>query len=576
MLSNGVTVEVRTGRQPWYGVVEHVQGNEVSVRVGGTSRATVVPRSAVFLHPTVLAMRQRRPSTPPKRIKHLIVAGGNATGDLFGITIALLANEDHGVLLLQEVAWTDTGTSRWMRNLDLTGQHAVEFPQNVYTLTAVDEYSGLSPLENEPTYDHRFRLHTIDRWDPRGRCKSADMERFLRDSLGPKRAYQIFTLPVDDTNHWYGKLTRGTARQQREAALFAFVNARNSVRGLYPALTGEEELPEFDDISTNAFDDIAKGTRLLGSVPRPPLVKQSREAWQLCPRKFGGPMDTACHQLLQRFHRDVPPANRYVVLWSRFSGKRGGPHPQHDTSYKGLGQMIQLAADNKLGVILAGDRSWNAEKRNKPVPNEHLVEWDLREVWATPEWARLVASVPGDNRRLLNPRILQLHLLDYLNRTAGRKVDEKWGGLVHLGMRSGNLEAFALAGHRVFYMEEVNNKERARMELWHTKLSGNPDTGPRYDRLLLKEPPTRTGKFIVNAQRDGNDESDNMIHPWRAANLQGRNRVAVKQEGLGQQGLEESQGFVKEDLAMLNDFMTRVAKSDLKINGFGYSFWTTC
>ncbi|CAM4185648.1 hypothetical protein [Corallococcus exiguus] len=577
MLSTGVQVEVRRGPPPHlYGAVEHVQGNEVTVRVGGAARTTVVPRSAVFLHPTVLTMRQQRPAVPPTPIKHLIVAGGNATGDLFGITIALLANPDHGVLLLQEVAWSDTRQNHWLRNLDLSGQQAVASPGNVYTLAAVNQFAGLSPLVNEPLLDHQFRLHTIDRWDPRGRCKSADMERFLRDSLGPQREYQIFTLPVDDTNHWYGKLTRGTARQQREAALYAFVNARNSVRGLHPAIHGDAELPELDGISTTAFDDIAKGTRLLGSEPRPALVKLARDAWQLVQKKFGGVMDTPNNNLLGWFHnKKVRAADRYVVLWSRFSGKRGGPHPQHDTSYHGLGQMIELAHARGLGVILAGDRSWNAQKRNKPVPNAELVEWDLREVWSTPEWTRLMLGVPEKNRRLMNPRILQLHLFDYLNRTAARMVDAKWGALVHVGMRSGNLEAFALAGNRVIYMEEEGNKERARMELWHTKPTGNKDVGPRYDRLLLTQPPTRTGKYIVAAQRAGNDASDNLIHPWRtSADLQGRTREATKQAGLEEQGMEDSRGFAEADLARLDGLMKQIASSDLKINGYGYSYWT--
>lgn len=574
MLNSGVYVEVAEhDRVPWYGVIEEVRGDEVIIRIGGMTRSRAVPRSAIRLHPTFLAMR-----APARRreVKHVIVAGGNATGDLFGITIALLRNPTLGVLLLEEVSLSAPVDKTRSDSVGMNGQRVAENPLEVYQVAKWDEWAGLSPLHNEPVYDHLLTRHLIQRWDPRGKCKSADMERFLRDSLGPSHGYQIFVLPVEDTNHWYGKLTRGTAEQRKKAAFYAFLNARNATHGLYPALTGTTDRPEVDDISLTPFDDIAKGTRLLATEARQDLVRSARDAWQLCSKKFGGHFDGPCHELLQRLHNTaVKPADRYVVLWSRFSGKRGGPHPQHDTSYEGLGQLIELVHSRGLGVILAGDRSWTPEKRHKPVPHQDLAEWDLREVWMTQEWRRLVESVPADNHRFKNPRILQIYLFDYLNRTADRIVDTKtWGAMIHLGMRSGNLEAFALAGHRVYYMEEVGNEEHARMEAWHTPKSGNADIGPRYDRILLKEPPTRTGKYIVHEQRRGNEESDNKIHPWRRTQTALEERPKVKSEALGKKGLEDSRGFIEADLTTIAGYMDLWTESDMRINGYGFSYWT--
>src|SRR5690606_8076238 len=51
------------------------------------------------------------------------------------------------------------------------------------------------------------------------------------------------------------------------------------------------------------------------------------------------------------------PGNRNVlVLWSRFSGKKGRLHPEHDTSYTGMAQLVETALTCMDIIVIAGDK----------------------------------------------------------------------------------------------------------------------------------------------------------------------------------------------------------------------------
>ncbi|MFF2131176.1 hypothetical protein ACFVW1_38625 [Streptomyces olivochromogenes] len=91
----------------------------------------------------------------------------------------------------------------------------------------------------------------------------------------------------------------------------------------------------------------------------------------------------------------------------------------------------------------------------------------------------------------------------------------------HLGFRSGNLEALALAGHSVRYMEEPDSEGGERMEKWHAAQNSlHTATGglaPSYERLPVTAPPTRSGKFLVGLRtQDGahNPAPDLKRPPW--------------------------------------------------------------
>ncbi|AGC43457.1 hypothetical protein MYSTI_02130 [Myxococcus stipitatus DSM 14675] len=176
---------------------------------------------------------------------------------------------------------------------------------------------------------------------------------------------------------------------------------------------------------------------------------------------------------------------KVLVLWSRFTGKKGEYHPEHDTSFKGLAQMAWMAAELDYTVIIAGDR---------PIVHEQVIDKDARrkkydeivgavnecygngrcvnltEFWTDPDWKHYSGG----------KRVVQFQLYELLHRLCDVR---------HLGMRSGNLEALALLGYFVRYMEEEQSYGGERMVAWH-------QTGIGYERILLSEPPTRVGKYI--------------------------------------------------------------------------------
>ncbi|MCC8199538.1 MAG: hypothetical protein LIP06_13500 [Tannerellaceae bacterium] len=184
--------------------------------------------------------------------------------------------------------------------------------------------------------------------------------------------------------------------------------------------------------------------------------------------------------------KGILESKNVAVLWSRFSGKKGEAHIEHDTSYTGIRRMIWIAYFQGYELILIVGDAYSQEKHKNKYPlmaecARHLGAntYDLTEFWRDPsveEWGG-------------NTRLGQLYFYDYLNR--------KFNILKHLGSRSGNLEAMALLGHETRYLEEDNSESASRMEKWHTKSNGRTKDGgmaPGYERILINSPFTRTGK----------------------------------------------------------------------------------
>lgn len=180
---------------------------------------------------------------------------------------------------------------------------------------------------------------------------------------------------------------------------------------------------------------------------------------------------------------------KVLVLWSRFTGKKGEYHPEHDTSFTGVAQLAWLATELGYYVIITGDKPVMHSKVDDR--ERHATQFDsicnavmhrfgekrcfnLTEFWTEKAWTGIGPT-----------RLTQYQVFELLHRTCDVR---------HLGMRSGNLEALALLSYFVRYMEEGYSWGGKRMMAWHGR-------GIGYERILLKEPPTRVGKYLHYNQK---------------------------------------------------------------------------
>ncbi|MFJ9900775.1 hypothetical protein ACIQPR_46375 [Streptomyces sp. NPDC091280] len=189
-----------------------------------------------------------------------------------------------------------------------------------------------------------------------------------------------------------------------------------------------------------------------------------------------------------------------LVLWSRFTGKatnwsdlRG--RMEHDTSFEGTRQLLRNLAADYRAVIITGDPhpdptkagKWNelVQEMRAELGTEHI--HDLTGFWRGSDTG--LSSWGGDTRTG------QFRLYDHLNR--------RHGGVQHIGFRSGNLEAVALIGHRVRYLEEGDATGSLRMEAWHDRYNGLTRKGglaPGYERTVVADPPTASGRHAKDFQ----------------------------------------------------------------------------
>ncbi|MQS16214.1 hypothetical protein F7Q99_29300 [Streptomyces kaniharaensis] len=193
---------------------------------------------------------------------------------------------------------------------------------------------------------------------------------------------------------------------------------------------------------------------------------------------------------------------RVLVLWSRFTGKATQwndlrSRMEHDTSFQGIRQIVRDVAGSYDAVIITGDPHPNPAKSDK---------WDdlvmqLRTELRTDTIHHITGFWKGGSPELTSwggdTRTGQFLLYDHLDRH--HQLD-------HLGFRSGNLEAVALIGHRVSYLEEEGASGAARMEQWHDKRHGFTRKGglaPGYERVIVPDPPTASGRYSKQFDVDG-------------------------------------------------------------------------
>lgn len=247
--------------------------------------------------------------------------------------------------------------------------------------------------------------------------------------------------------------------------------------------------------------------------------------------------------------KNIPThGNSIAILWSRFSGKKGDIHLEHDTSYQGIRQLVLELAPKYQTVIIAGDPSAtpNGAKKYDEIATAYGVNvFNLTGFWETDKENPKLIAWGG------NTRLGQLKLYDYLDRyfvPANKKAAQKHEGLKHLGARSGNLELMAMLGHTVRYMEEPDSQGGTRMKAWHHHADGKTRSGgdaTGYERIMISRPPTRSGKYLVDKLKK---DRDNRRPEWAPAK---RTETNVKPEKIK----NETKGFQPESMAKIRDYL---------------------
>ncbi|MEV5572224.1 hypothetical protein AB0L06_19435 [Spirillospora sp. NPDC052269] len=262
------------------------------------------------------------------------------------------------------------------------------------------------------------------------------------------------------------------------------------------------------DVSNSEIQPLGTGTTYVGAKFSDEMRGKVREAW-----KLNGDQKTA-HEKDRKVEewlgaKGVDAAGRNIaILWSRFSGKSGEVHLEHDTGYLGIAQIIAGLSSLDL-VLIVGDAAPKNKKQaagRAPKYDAIAAAYNGTDEGKGDEKGGKV-KVPGFGAKVVNltgfwndpgfkewggeSRTGQFLLFDYLNRHAAAAR--------HLGFRSGNLEAMALMGFTVRYMEEPGSIGGDRMEKWHAHPQGSGETrgggtAPGYERLAVEFPPTRSGR----------------------------------------------------------------------------------
>lgn len=231
----------------------------------------------------------------------------------------------------------------------------------------------------------------------------------------------------------------------------------------------------------------------------------------------------------------IPLDQHVVVIWGRQSGKQGGLYPEHDMSTRGLQQLTLEARARNYTVVLAG-----AMDVAKFAGNLDEYVCVLGEFW--------------NGRPLLGARTMQVRLFYILKKA----LKESGKSLVHVGMRSGGLDAYGFSGQRIIYLykDSVND---ARME------AVCRDIGTYFHRQGLTRAPKRStevGKqWTGPAGTPGLAGARTDIGAWRGNNPGVRDRPEVA-------WLAGAEGLRKHDLYRyllqnLPDIGTWLAQPDL-------------
>jgi len=293
--------------------------------------------------------------------------------------------------------------------------------------------------------------------------KAISIKQFYLDSgIAEERVHLIF---VDNVR------SSGNAALRKEA-----LNIEKTILGNTKSIT---------KINKEDIKSVSGGTEYVAENFSNKLREKIKTAWDVNESK-----DAEIKTWLEEKGVPVKGSN-VAVLWSRFSGKKGDIHLEHDSSYTGIEQIAIEAAQNYDAVIIAGDKGYKEEKGGKYDLITQRINsklnagkvFDLTEFWT--EDSDTLRAWGG------NTRFGQMKLYDFLHRNFQEAK--------HLGFRSGNLEAMAMLGYQVRYMEEPDSEGGDRMIAWHHHAQGRTKKGglaAGYERLGVFEPPTRSGKYL--------------------------------------------------------------------------------
>jgi hypothetical protein len=171
----------------------------------------------------------------------------------------------------------------------------------------------------------------------------------------------------------------------------------------------------------------------------------------------------------QKNNFDIKP--NIVVLWSRQSGKRGGAHPELDSSYEGIRQLARAFVDcvKPVTVLLAGDERSDKLNTfaNRPGMDDVI---SVSDMWEDAVWKEQF----GDAK--------------FLTQFAFYKYLAEEYNVIHIGMRSGMLESMALLGMQTFYLEGASSGSGERM-------TGFTNAGITYTRITIGSAPGITGRI---------------------------------------------------------------------------------
>jgi hypothetical protein len=223
-----------------------------------------------------------------------------------------------------------------------------------------------------------------------------------------------------------------------------------------------------------------------------------------------------------------------VILWSRFSGKKGDIHLEHDTSFEGTRELVALALKTNDVVFIAGDKPIKPTQQGK---FRELAEAYRGKVFdITAFWENL-----GAFGGWCVSRMDQFKLYEYLHH---KFVDAR-----HLGFRSGNLEAMAMLGYTVRYLEEPGSVGSDRMEKWRGK-------GIGYERIQVSRPPTRSGQFLLKTIKDaGKDGYKDVKRPSWAPGRPGATPKPLEIQ------TDYAKGFAREDFEALDAYLNPPAQN---------------
>lgn len=260
------------------------------------------------------------------------------------------------------------------------------------------------------------------------------------------------------------------------------------------AIEGHPELKQL--ISRNKIDNffykpVSVGTEFIANNFSEEIRINLRKAWNVESKYHG--KDVQINNWLMEKGVKISEDDNPMILWSRFSGKKGDVHIEHDTSFEGIRQLVKMASDAGFKpILIVGDKhprlknkfTTIAEGANDNYNGGSGLVYDLTEYWDDKD-NKSLESWGGYNRSG------QLKLYDFIHRKSNNSS-------VHLGFRSGSLEALALIGMKVRYLEDDGSESGPRMEAWHEVNEGKTEKGalaPGYERIVVNRVPSASGQY---------------------------------------------------------------------------------